>query len=213
MLPTDAGDISLAYTGDDGAEDVVVLAHGAGTGFDGDFLTRVATGLARRGALVCRFNFPYVERGRKAPDREPVLESTWSTVLEHVQVPGKPLVIGGKSMGGRIASHVVASGASCDGLLFLGYPLHPPGRPERLRIEHLLGISAPMLFLAGTRDPLCPRPTLEETVARLGPNADVAFIDDGDHSFRVRRTSGRTTEQAWDEVTDASWSWIEGLAH
>jgi predicted alpha/beta-hydrolase family hydrolase len=211
VLPTDAGDISLAYTGEVGAEDVIVLAHGAGAGFDGDFLTRVATGLARRGAFVCRFNFPYAERGRKAPDRQPVLESTWSTVLDHIPADGRRLVVGGKSMGGRIASHVVASGASCDGLLFLGYPLHPPGKPERLRVEHLLSISGPMLFVAGTRDPLCPRPTLEETVARLGGNAEAAFIDDGDHSFRVRRTSGRTTEQAWDEVTDASWSWIKAL--
>jgi predicted alpha/beta-hydrolase family hydrolase len=210
-LRTDAGDISLAYTGEEAAEDVTVLAHGAGAGFDGDFLTTVATGLARRGAFVCRFNFPYAERGRKAPDRQPVLESTWSNVLDHIPAAGKRLIVGGKSMGGRIASHVVASGASCDGLLFLGYPLHPPGKPERLRIEHLPSISAPMLFVAGTRDPLCPRAALEETVARLGGSVDVAFIEGGDHSFRVRRTSGRTTEQAWDEVTDASWSWISAL--
>jgi predicted alpha/beta-hydrolase family hydrolase len=210
-LPTDAGDISLAYTGEGGAEDVIVLAHGAGAGLDGDFLTTVATGLARHGAFVCRFNFPYAERGRKAPDRQPVLESTWSNVLDHIPAAGKRLIVGGKSMGGRIASHVVASGTSCDGLLLLGYPLHPPGRPERLRIEHLPSISAPMLFVAGTRDPLCPRATLEETVARLGGSVDVAFIEDGDHSFRVRPTSVRTTEQAWDEVTDASWSWITAL--
>ena len=210
-LATDAGDISLAYTGDDEAEDVIVLAHGAGAGLDGDFLTTVATGLARHGALVCRFNFPYAERGRKAPDREPILESTWLHVLDHIPAAGGRVVVGGKSMGGRIASRVVAAGASCDGLLFLGYPLHPPGKPERLRIEHLPRISAPMLFVAGTRDPLCPRPTLEATVARLGSNVDVAFIEGGDHSFRVRRTSGRTTEHAWDEVTEASWSWIRTL--
>jgi predicted alpha/beta-hydrolase family hydrolase len=208
---TEAGDISLAYTGEDDASVVVVLAHGAGAGLDGDFLTTVATGLAQRGALVCRFNFPYAERGRKAPDREPVLEATWQRVLEHIAEDGRRRVLGGKSMGGRIASHVVASGAPCDGLLFLGYPLHPPGKPDRLRVAHLAAISAPLLFVAGTRDPFCPRPTLEATVARLGGRIEIAFIEGGDHSFRVRRGSGRTTEQAWTEVTSASWSWISRL--
>jgi uncharacterized protein len=208
---TEAGDISLAYTGEDDASVVVVLAHGAGAGLDGDFLTTVATGLAQRGALVCRFNFPYAERGRKAPDREPVLEATWQRVLEHIAEDGRRRVLGGKSMGGRIASHVVASGAPCDGLLFLGYPLHPPGKPDRLRVAHLAAISAPLLFVAGTRDPFCPRRTLEATVARLGGRIEIAFIEGGDHSFRVRRGSGRTTEQAWTEVTSASWSWISQL--
>ena len=210
-MRTEAGDISLAYTGEDDASVVVVLAHGAGAGLDGDFLTTVATGLAQRGALVCRFNFPYAERGRKAPDREPVLEATWQRVLEHIAEDGRRRVLGGKSMGGRIASHVVASGAPCDGLLFLGYPLHPPGKPDRLRVAHLAAISAPLLFVAGTRDPFCPRPTLEATVARLGGRIEIAFIEGGDHSFRVRRGSGRTTEQAWTEVTSASWSWISRL--
>jgi predicted alpha/beta-hydrolase family hydrolase len=208
---TEDGELSLAYDGDKDAAVVVVLAHGAGSGLDGDFLTTVATGLAQHGALVCRFNFPYAERGRKAPDRQPVLEATWRRVLDHIVEDGRRLVLGGKSMGGRIASHVVASGAPCDGLLFLGYPLHPPGKPDRLRVAHLAAISAPILFVAGTRDPLCPRPTLEETVARLGGRIEIAFIEGGDHSFRMRRGSGPSTKQAWEEVTSASWAWISRL--
>jgi predicted alpha/beta-hydrolase family hydrolase len=210
-IGTDDGGISLAYDGEDDAAAMVVLAHGAGAGREGDFLTAVATGLARHGAFVCRFNFPYAERGRKAPDRQPVLEATWQRVLDHIPGDGRRLVVGGKSLGGRVASHLVASGAPCDGLLFLGYPLHPPGKPDRLRVAHLAAISAPMLFVAGTRDPLCPSATLEEAVRRLQGRIDIVFIEGGDHSFRVRRGSGRTTEQAWDEVTSASWSWISAL--
>jgi uncharacterized protein len=192
---------------------MVVLAHGAGAGMDGDFLRTVARDLAARGRCVVRFNFPYAENGRKSPDRQPVLEATWSAVLDHLASEGeqRPLVLGGKSMGGRIAVSVVAGCARCDGLLFLGYPLHPPGRPDRLRVEHLGRVSVPMLFIAGTRDPLCSLDLLEQTVDRLGDQAGIARIQDGDHSFRVRRSSGRSTEEAWREVADAANAWIEGL--
>lgn len=161
---------------------------------------------------MCRFNFPYAERGRKTPDRQSVLEATWGSMIECLWdlAPGR-LVVGGKSMGGRIASNVVAAGASCDGLLFLGYPLHPPGRPEALRVDHLAAISAPMLFVAGTRDPLCPLGTLQATTRKLSGRAQIAVIEDGDHSFKVRRSSGRSIAEAWDEVARKAFGWIESL--
>jgi predicted alpha/beta-hydrolase family hydrolase len=208
-LPTAHGEVSFALDGPPDAPVSVVLAHGAGAGYNGDFLRAIARDLAGRGHQVARFNFPYAERGRKAPDRQPVLERTWADVLDQItrDVEGR-LIIGGKSMGGRIASMVAAAGRPCDGLLFLGYPLHPPGRPDRLRVEHLGDVRVPMLFVTGTRDPLCSLDLLEQTVAQLGDRARIARIQDGDHSFRVRRSSRRSTHDAWTEVCNQAHTWI-----
>lgn len=115
-------------------------------------------------------------------------------------------------MGGRIASHVSANGIDVDGLVFFGYPLHPPGRPERLRDEHLYKVDAPMLFVEGTRDPFCPLATLESVRGKIGARTDLVVIDDGDHSFKVRKSSGRTTQDAWTELVDKSAEWIASLA-
>lgn len=115
---------------------------------------------------------------------------------------------GGKSMGGRIASQVVAGGTDVDGLVFLGYPLHPPGKPERLRADHLAAIRPPMLFVEGTRDPFCPLATLEKVLDGLSAQTDLVVISDGDHSYRVRKSSGRSTADAWSEVAGAVRDWI-----
>ena len=111
-------------------------------------------------------------------------------------------------MGGRIASHVSASGEPLDGLVFLGYPLHPPGRPERIRDAHLPDVKAPMLFVEGTRDPFCPLETLDAVLERLDTPTEVAVIEDGDHSFKVRKSSGRTSKEALTEVVEAVAGWI-----
>lgn len=111
-------------------------------------------------------------------------------------------------MGGRIASHIVADGTQADGLVYLGYPLHPPGRPERIRDAHLGDIKTPQLFVEGTRDPFCPLETLAEVIGKRRLKADVVVIDDGDHSLKVRKSSGRSTEQAWDEAIGAIETWI-----
>lgn len=211
-LATSAGSVPIALDGD-GAKDVVVLAHGAGAGMSHPFMESVAKGLAARNVVVVRFNFGYVEAGKKAPDRQPVLEETFKEVAAHVRSELDParLFLGGKSMGGRIASHLAAAGSPCDGLVFLGYPLHPPGRPERIRDAHLYELEVPMLFVEGTRDPFCPLETLDEVRAKMRAPVEVAVVDDGDHSFRVRKASGRSSEEALDEVVERVADWIQRL--
>ncbi|MEO8605693.1 MAG: alpha/beta family hydrolase [bacterium] len=192
----------------------VILAHGAGTDMTHHLLLAFADGLAARGVATVRFNFPYTERGRRAPDPAPVLEACYRAVLEQVRVDAGVgsgrLVIGGKSMGGRMASHIAAQGAAVDGLLFLGYPLHPAGKPQQLRAAHLAQIAAPMLFLTGTRDPLCPLERLRPVVATL-PRATLHVVEDGDHSFAVRKRSGRDAAAVLDELLTASLAWLQSL--
>jgi len=188
-----------------------VVAHGAGTAMDHPFLVAFTDGLADRGVAAVRFNFPYTERGDRAPDRAPVLEDCYRAVLRAVRddpaLSGR-LVIGGKSMGGRMASHLAAAGEAVEGLLFLGYPLHPAGRPLQLRAAHLPRITAPMLFLTGTRDALCPLEALRPVLAGL-PSATLHVVDDGDHSFTVRKKSGRTPADVMDELLSATCAWLD----
>jgi predicted alpha/beta-hydrolase family hydrolase len=193
----------------DGPERVpvtLVLAHGAGAPMDSPFMETVAKGLGERGARVVRFEFPYMHARRtgvrKGPDRQAELRRSWLEVIERVGGRGgaKSLVIGGKSLGGRIAS-LVADEAGVGGLVCLGYPFHPPGQPERLRTAHLATLKTPALILQGTRDPFGPK----EDVAGydLSPNIRVIWIEDGDHSFKPRKGSGRTEGGNMREVIEA----------
>jgi predicted alpha/beta-hydrolase family hydrolase len=145
-------------------------------------------GLAEAGVGSLRFNFPYKEQGRRAPDPPPVLRDALTAAFDEAgrRAKGKPVFVGGKSLGGRIASLLVADGLSAAGLVFVGYPLHSPGKFERLRDEHLERIRAPMLFLQGTKDPFARWDLLEAVVARLGKRATLHPVEGGDHSFRVR---------------------------
>jgi len=190
----------------------VALAHGAGADMTHPFLSAVHEGLAARGAVVLKSNFPYTEAGRKAPDAPAKLlataRATAAWLAARPEAKGRALVLGGKSMGGRIASHLVALGERADGLLFLGYPLHPAGKPGSLRDAHLAAVACPMLFVEGTRDPLCDLALLRPVLARLGRRATLAVIDDGDHSFHVRKSSGRDDAAALAEVIDASARWL-----
>jgi predicted alpha/beta-hydrolase family hydrolase len=210
-LATPGGDVSVAWDGPLDASVALVLGPGAGADMNHEFMVYVANALAESGLRVCRFNFLYAERGRRSPDRAQVLEETLAAAIEAARAgnPKARLFAGGKSMGGRIASQVVASGTAVDGLVFLGYPLHPPGRPENQRAAHLKEIRVPMLFVEGTRDPFCPLDTLEKVRADLGAETTVAVIDDGDHSFKVRKSSGRTTKEAWNEVAGAVVEWVK----
>lgn len=167
----------------------LVLAHGAGAGSAHPWMKRVAAGLAERGVQVVVFDFPYIAAGRRVPDRAPVLEATWREVWRGVMERASgPVFAGGKSMGGRIASMVAAHAAASGfdpapaGLVFFGYPLHPPGKPERRRDAHLKSIRVPMLFLHGTRDTFGSPEEMEPLVASLN-GATLRLCDPGDHSL------------------------------
>lgn len=208
---TPKGSVSGALDGD--GDVVVVLAPGAGAPMSSTFMAEVAGRIAGAGICVVRFNFNYLEEGRRSPDRGAVLEDSYRAVAEQVRDRLSPrrVVVGGKSLGGRIASHIVAAGDPADGLVFLGYPLHPPGRPDRLRDEHLYRISAPMLFVEGTRDPFCPLETLQQVRGRLRVPNDLAVIEGGDHSFKVPRSSGRSNEAALAQAATAVRDWVARL--
>jgi predicted alpha/beta-hydrolase family hydrolase len=212
-LAVPGGEVRATFEGPAGARDTLLLAQGAGADKDHPFMQTVGGSLAAKGIRVIRFNFLYTEAGKKAPDRQPVLEETYRAVVQEVREreSGERIFIGGKSMGGRIASHVAAGAdaAQVDGLVFLGYPLHPPGRPERIRDAPLYQVRVPMLFVEGTRDPFCPLETLEKVRKQITAPTEVAVIDDGDHSFKVRKSSGRSSDEAWQEVVEAVATWLE----
>lgn len=191
----------------DGPEDgpVIVLAHGAGAPMDSRFMNTVARALGDAGLRVARFEFPYMRRlretgERRPPDREPVLRETWHAVIQTLGGGGK-VVIGGKSMGGRMAS-LVADEAGVRGLVCLGYPFHPPGKPDRLRTAHLRDLRTPTLIVQGTRDDLGSRGEVEGY--ELSPAIQIVWLEDGDHSsFKPRVSSGRTERQNLDEAVAA----------
>jgi len=203
----EGGTVSGAWHRRQGAaRAALVLAHGAGYGMNTRLLVDIGEALAERGVAVLRFNFPYTEAGRRSPDPQPRLEACYRAVAEAVADEFERPFLGGKSMGGRIASHIVADGCSAAGLVFLGYPLHPPGQPERIRDAHLKRIDVPMLFLHGTRDPFATPELLQRTIASL-PSARLVEIQDGDHSFKVR---GRSTADVTDELVEAIDSFVSG---
>ena len=166
----------------------LVVAHGAGAGMEHPFLQGFAAAMAEEGVATLRFNFPYREAGRRFPDRPPLAIATWRAVMHAAAgLPdGGPLWAGGKSFGGRMASMAVAEGMPAQGLVYLGYPLHAPGKPEKLRDEHLYGLTLPMLFLQGTRDTFATPEILESVVERIGATAKLQWCEGGDHSFAVK---------------------------
>jgi uncharacterized protein len=192
-----------------------IIAHGAGGPMHSPFIRFFHTELARKGFLTVKFNFPYMEARRKVPDRNDVLEATYRTIVEHVRnnkLQTVRIFIGGKSMGGRIASQVAANnGVDIDGLFFLGYPLHPPGRNDQLRDAHLYKIKKPMLFVSGTRDSFAKKDLLESVVAKIGPNAQLSWIENGDHSFKTSATKGNDTTGPSEALTILV-RWLQSIA-
>jgi predicted alpha/beta-hydrolase family hydrolase len=191
---------------------VLVLAHGAGAGQKSTWIVKAARALAASGITCATFDFPYITAGRKVPDRAPVLEAHWRAVLDEAQSKFSrlPLFIGGKSMGGRIASHIAAEGAEgVRGLVFFGYPLHPPGRPDQRRDAHLPRISVPMLFVQGSKDTFGNEqelsalvPSLKAATLHIGPG--------GDHSFKV--PGGVKAQQpAFDNVVATAANWMTAV--
>lgn len=184
--------VSAVWDGAPGASAVFALAPGAGAPLDSPFMAGFAAAMSAAGIEVLRFNFPYQEGSRRPPDREPVLRAAWIAAFDVARdrAGERPVAAGGKSLGGRIASLAAAAGEmDPDGLVFLGYPLHPPGRTERIRDAHLGSVGRPMLFLQGTRDPFARPDLLHGVVDRLGPRATLVEIEDGDHSFHRRGTA------------------------
>lgn len=194
-----------------GSRSAVVLAHGAGAGMDHEFISDFHLKLAHEGYLTVKFNFPYKHAGRRAPDRGPRLEAAFRKLLEAVRAYSprpKQLFVGGKSMGGRIASQLAAQGEPMSGLFLLGYPLHPPHRPERLRSEHLPSIGCPALFIQGTRDALCRLELLGPILSRQENPVRLQVIEGGDHSFNVLKRSGRTRTETRQEVLATLLDWL-----
>ena len=193
----------------------LVLAHGAGAGQHSTFMTSFATALAELGVDAVTFNFVYTERRRRIPDRRPALEACYAAVIAAVkqQLDGSTaLFIGGKSMGGRIATHVAASGLgeSPRGIVLLGYPLHPPGRPQERRDAHLPDVRCPMLFVQGSRDVFGTPAELEPVLASLRAPAALHVVDGGDHSFKVAN-GGQRQAQVFLDVQRAIAKWLRGV--
>ena len=192
----------------------VIVAHGAGNDMNTPLLQAFSGHLAESGYHVLRFNFLYTEQGRKAPDRRDTLVNTWAAAFSYSrQVLGgktKQWVAAGKSMGGRIASEMVAGGLlPVHRLIFLGYPLHPAGKSEDLRDAHLYGIGIPMLFFAGTRDPLCNLDKLETLLKRIKDNAELFIIEGGDHSFKTPKSLHRTEDEVFADISRKSIEWLD----
>jgi len=187
-IPAPAGEVGSTWIAAKDDVATLVVAHGAGAGMDHPFLVGFCRAMGEAGVATVRFNFPYVERGRRSPDPERVLRGTWLAAFDAAseRAKGRPVLAGGKSLGGRIASMCVADGMPAAGLVFLGYPLHAPGTPDKLRAEHLERIEVPMLFIQGTRDPFARPDLLARVLKRLGDRATLEPVEGGDHSFRVR---------------------------
>jgi predicted alpha/beta-hydrolase family hydrolase len=193
-----------------------VFAHGAGAGMTHAFMQQAATGLHDRGIATLRYQFPFMEKGSKRPDTPAIAQATVRAAVAEAQrrCRGVPLIAGGKSFGGRMTSQAQAS-APLDGvaaLAFVGFPLHPAGKPATERADHLAAIRIPMLFIQGTRDKLAEWPLVEETVRSLGTNATLVEVAEADHGFHVPKRSGRTDAEAMDGFLDAFASWIADLA-
>jgi predicted alpha/beta-hydrolase family hydrolase len=198
------------------ARALLVIAHGAGAGMRHRFLESLVERLNQLSIATLRYQFPYMEQGRKRPDRQSVLLPTVrAAVAAAVEIAGElPLFAGGKSMGGRMTSLAAASEplAGVRGLVFFGFPLHAPGHDTSERADHLTAIDLPMLFLQGTRDRLARLDLLEPACARLGARATLHIVDGGDHSFHVLKRSGRTDDEALDELAQQTAQWTRRLA-
>jgi len=199
------------------AGSTLILGHGAGANQLSGFMRLFADGLAERGVDIITFNFLYMEHGRHVPDPKPKLEACYLAVIaaagRHKKLKGNRLAIGGKSMGGRIASQVAAqpgSAVEIDGLVFLGYPLHPPGRPDKLRDSHLPEIKAPMLFVQGSRDTFGTPDELRAVFKKHHLSPTLHVVEGGDHSLKVPKSSAVAQDEVYMATMDRIVSWLQG---
>jgi predicted alpha/beta-hydrolase family hydrolase len=210
-------DVSGALTMPSDARALYVVAHGAGAGMNHPFLTGLTAGLATAGIAAFRYQFPYMEASRRRPDPPHLLEASVRSAVEAARERGEglPLVAGGKSMGGRMTSSAAAKEKLSDvqGLIFLGFPLHPPGKPGIERASHLGSVDLPMLFLQGTRDSFGRPEMLLPVCEGLGSRANLHIVDGGDHSFKVLKRSGRTDTDVMEELVAAISEWLDGVLY
>jgi uncharacterized protein len=197
-----------------GARACYVLAHGAGAGMTHPFMTAIADGLAERGIASLRYQFLYMEQGGRRPDPPKLAHAAVRAAAEEAarRLPGVALFAGGKSFGGRMTSQAQAASplSGVRGLVFLGFPLHPAGKPSNERAKHLFEVSVPMLFLQGTRDELADLQLLEPLCRELGARATLKLYPDADHSFHVPARSGRKDPEVRAEVLEAMTAWMGG---
>lgn len=195
-----------------GAEACYVFAHGAGAGMDHAFMASIAQGLAERGIASLRFNFPFMEQGSKRPDSPALAQAAVRAAVAEAarHMPGVPLFAGGKSYGGRMSTQAQAAEPlpGVKGIVLVGFPLHPAGKPSTERAAHLNDVKLPMLFLQGTRDSLAELDLITQTTASLGKKASLHIVDGADHAFHVLVRSGRTDAQVRDELLDTTAAWM-----
>jgi predicted alpha/beta-hydrolase family hydrolase len=184
----------------------IILAHGAGQGMNSPFMSYFHEQLAERGFLTIKFNFEYIDQKRKMPDPQPKLQARYRAVVSEVIAGHRPqrVIIGGKSMGGRVASYIAGDTPGVQGLVFLGYPLHPPGKKDQLRDQHLYDLKLPMLFISGTKDTFAERSLLEKVVGKIGDRATLIWIEGGDHSLKTGRGDKESLPRAVEYVV--SWA-------
>lgn len=193
---------------------ILIIAHGAGQGMTSGFISQLHEQIAKKEILTIKFNFPYMENGRKAPDRPLILENTWQGVINYVlketQIDPKKLYISGKSMGGRYATHIAANtDLTLGGAIVYGYPLHAPGKTDRLKNEHFHQINCPLLIFQGTRDTLGKIALLQESLSNLSGQHTLTIIDGGDHSFKLLKRLNKNPETVMAELTEKTSQWIK----
>ena len=209
------GSVSALLTSPAKARACYVFAHGAGAGMTHPFMETFAAGLRERGVASLRYQFPYMEKGGRRPDPPAVAHAAVrAAVAEAGRIcPGLPLIAGGKSFGGRMTSQAqaIAPLAGVQGLAFVGFPLHPAGKPSSDRAKHLAEVKVPMLFLQGTRDNLAELALIEPVVTQIGPLASLHLVSDADHSFHVPARSGRNDREVMKEILDTFSTWIGAI--
>ncbi len=213
IVVTDAVSVSASRTPAKDARWTFVYAPGAGSNIHDPFGVYAARALASHGVTTVRFQFPYMEAGKRGPDRPPVLEATWRAVIEAVRDPKTRTVVGGRSMGGRVASMVAASpegGVGVDAVALFAYPLHPPGKPGQLRTAHFATLNVPTLFVSGTNDAFATPDELRAATKQL-KRAKLHLLDRADHGYAVPKSSGRTREGVWAEAVDVFLEWLAAL--
>ncbi|WP_420318896.1 alpha/beta family hydrolase [Ekhidna sp.] len=208
------GKITVEVDEASNASSILIIAHGAGAGMHHPFMNKLSKGISENGVTAIRFNFPYMEQGRKSPGSPKSNIETWGLLVEHIAsiYPGMSIFISGKSYGGRMASHLMAESATekVKGIIYYGFPLHAPGRDSKDRADHLPRVSVPQLFLQGSNDKLANITLMKEVIDNLR-NVELEVIDHADHSFNVPKKSGKTKDEILQFLINRSVEWISTI--